>query len=119
MRARPDASPERAPAPASPAHGPAPDVYRDAPALADLFVSVFRRDVQAFFPETSIEPVILGLAAVPRSGPSFRMFESPESPGEVEVQIFGSRYRIASRDGSALTAPDLRMIRAIWSVLSM
>ncbi len=82
-------------------------------------MSVFRRDVQAFFPQTTIEPVTLGLAAVPRSGPSFRMFETPESPGEVEVQIFGSRYRIASRDGSALTAPDLRMIRAIGSVLSM
>ncbi len=121
MRARPEGSPERAPALASPTPtpGPTPDVYRDAPALADLFVSVFRRDVQAFFPETSIEPVALGLAAMPRSGPSFRMFETPESPGEVEVQIFGSRYRIASRDGSALTAPDLRMVRAIGSVLSM
>jgi hypothetical protein len=97
----------------------APDLHRDAPALADLFVSVFRRDVQGFFPRAGVEPVTLGLSPLPRGGPGFRMFETPEAPGEVEVQIFGSRYRVASRDATSLSPLDLRMIRAIGSVLSM
>ena len=81
--------------------GPAPPSLRDAPAVAELFVGVFRRDLLNFYPQSRFEPVIPG----PRpddfhSGPDFQLIEEPESGDDpLQASIFGVRYRLAPRGG--------------------
>jgi hypothetical protein len=120
MRPRIDGPATIAPHFAPPAAG---DALRDGPALAELFVGVFRRDVLGFFPRASLEPLSGGVEPVPRlGGPIFRLVEPPEDDRgveAVEVELFGDRYRLAARDGSRLSAQDRRMVAAIGAVLGM
>jgi hypothetical protein len=93
---------------------------REAPAVAELFVGFFRRDLLAFYPGATIraedEPAG-GL--VPSSGPGFRVVEREGLPPVVE--LFGVRYEVELRPGSG-PGPhgrDARMIRAIGAVLTL
>ncbi|HEX8199983.1 MAG TPA: hypothetical protein VF590_05815, partial [Isosphaeraceae bacterium] len=91
---------------------------RDEPAVAELFVGVFRRDLLTFFPQTQFEPDAEGPGPLPRGGPNFQFREGPED-GPIAVELFGARYRIIPRAGIRLTPQDRRMVRAIGAVHSL
>jgi hypothetical protein len=97
---------------------PTPEGLRDAAALADLFVGIFRRDLLGFFPQAHFEPTPGATAPDARSGPNFRLVEGPDD-GPVAVEMFGVSYRLGPRDGAAFTPQDRRMIRAMGAVLSL
>ena len=91
---------------------------REAPAVADLFVGFFRRDVSAFYPQSILEP--LDEPTSDRDsfdGPAFRLIEHDDRPTGVE--LFGLRYRLEPREGTEFNARDSRMIRAIGAVLNL
>lgn len=94
---------------------------RDALAVAELFVGVFRRDLLAFYPQCGFEPVDDDRAPVKvKSGPDFHLAEDQEDPdGSLQVEMFGRRHRLISRDGGRFTPHDRRMIRAIGAVLAL
>lgn len=102
---------------------PASQGLRDAQAVAELFIGIFRRDLQSFFPRACFEPT--GPVAEPATcfgGPNFRLIDEPEpdaDPGAARVELFGTRYRLAHRDGLPLSASDRRMVQAIGAVQSM
>jgi hypothetical protein len=104
-----------------PAPAPALPSLRDAPALAELFVSVFRRDLLNFFPQSRFEPVEPSQRPDNiKSGPDFQLIEESVVGGEpLEVVMFGIRYRLEPRWGGRFSAHDLRMIRAIGAVGNM
>ena len=55
---------------------PQPPSLRDALAVAELFVGVFRRDLLAFYPHGQFERVESGpLRSSPASGPDFQLIE--------------------------------------------
>jgi hypothetical protein len=91
---------------------------RDAPAVAELLVGVFRRDLLAFFPQTRFEAD--GEPPFPplRGGPNFQLIAGPQEDA-LAVELFGTRYRIAPRDGSRLAPQDRRMVRALGAVLNL
>jgi hypothetical protein len=95
-----------------------PAGLRDALAVAELFVGVFRRDLLTFFPQTRFEPDDEGPDPSAWGGPNFRFLDGPEE-GPFAVELFGARYRIVPRDGSRLTPQDRRMVRAIGAVHTM
>jgi hypothetical protein len=99
-----------------------PEAPRDAPAVIELLVGVFRRDLLGFFPQTlfeRIEPEATVGARLPvlRPGqPHFRVIESEDGD---EVELFGERYRIGPRDGSRFGPQERRMVAAIGAVSSL
>jgi hypothetical protein len=95
-----------------------PGGLRDVPAVNDLFVGVFRRDLQAFFPQTRFEADDGAPSPSARGGPIFQLIAGPEE-GVLAVELFGTRYRIAPRDGSRLASQDWRMVRALGAVLNL
>ena len=91
---------------------------REAPAVAELFVGVFRRDLMAFYPQSKVRPEPGdGPEVDATSGPRFRLIEHDGEP--VAVDLFGTRYRLEPREGSRFTLRDGRMIRAIGAVLNL
>src|SRR3954469_9711904 len=94
---------------------PATSSLRDALAVVELFLGVFRRDVLSFYPHSRFEPVSDAHGPTPaRSGPDFHLIEDPDDGGgSVEIGLFGAQYRLSPRDGARFTPHDLRMIRAI------
>src|SRR3954451_3847690 len=93
---------------------PSPPNLRDAPAVAELFVGVFRRDLLNFYPQSRFEPVIPGARPEDvKAGPNFQLIEESESGGEpLQALIFGVPYRLVPRCGGRFSAHDRRMIRA-------
>ncbi|MBX6313534.1 MAG: hypothetical protein IRY99_11550, partial [Isosphaeraceae bacterium] len=97
----------------------AAESLRDATALAELFVGVFRRDLLAFFPQTAFE-------AIPDSfnpdyagrGPEFRLIEGEGDEAD-QVELFGLRYRLGRQGGAWFSPHDRRMVRAIGAVASL
>src|SRR5579883_1306053 len=100
---------------------PSPPSFRDAPAVAELCVGIFRRDMQAFYPQSQFEPISSSLAgANARPGADFKIVESSRESGDsVEIELFGVRYRLTPRAGSRFSAHDRRMIGAIGAVLNL
>src|SRR4051794_8187026 len=100
---------------------PAPPSLRDAPAVAELFVGVFRRDLLNFYPQSRFEPLFPGIWPEDvKSGPNFQLIE--DSVGGVDplqVAMFGVRYCLTPRCGGRFSAHDRRMIRAIGAVCNM
>jgi hypothetical protein len=91
---------------------------REAAAVADLFVGVFRRDLAAFYP--SLQFAIDPDGPTSRNsavGPNFELLTDEEEG--LRVDLFGDRYRLDLRVGPHHTAHDLRMVRAIGAVLSL
>ena len=88
---------------------------RDASAVAELFVGVFRRDLAAFYPQVQVTPDSSLLDLV--SEPNFQL--KVDEAGMLSVDLFGVHYRIDLRDSPRHTPQDLRMIRAIGAVLSL
>ncbi len=91
---------------------------RDAQAVAELFVGVFRRDLCSFYPRAQLIPIEADpgrLAAA--NGPDFHLREDPSTG--LTVELFGARYGIDRREDVRHTSHDLRMIRAIGAVLSL
>jgi hypothetical protein len=87
---------------------------REAPALADLFLGFFRRDLLAFYPGATFRREDSPEA---HPGPGFHLIEHDNLP--VAVDLFGTRYRLGSRDGTHFAARDTRMLRAIGAVLNL
>src|SRR3954447_3502627 len=100
---------------------PAPPSLRDAPAVAELFVGVFRRDLLSFYPQSRFEPLNPGARAEDvKAGPNFHLIEdSEEGDDPLLVSMFGVRYRLAPRCGGRFSAHDRRMIRALGAVCAM
>ncbi len=96
--------------------GDSSEGLRDAPAVADLFFSVFRRDLLAFFPQSRLDPLDDPSQAVFRLGPGFRLYQ--DEGGDV-VELYGIRHRLASRDGARLSSDETRMVRALGAVLGL
>ena len=123
---RPTSHPQRPPEPVpEPESSPVgtTDEIREEPALGELLLDVFRRDLQGFFPHASFEPIAPGFGSRPIGGPrssspSFRVTDDEEDRG-VEAEVFGARYRIVPKDEGRLTRPERRMIAAIGAVQSM
>jgi hypothetical protein len=92
---------------------------RHPPALTELFLGGFRRDLLAFFPRARFEAADGELAPEVRLGPP--NFCLREVPGDValELELFGARYRISDRETTPFTPQDRRMMRAIGAVLAM
>lgn len=88
---------------------------RDASAVMELLVSVFRRDLGSFFPQIVSEPLAIRL---PDTAAPAR-FRWIDSGPDCQVELFGTRYRIAPRDGSALGLQERRMVQAIGAVLEL
>ncbi len=76
---------------------------RDAEAVADLFLNMFRRDLLTFLPQSQFEPVADAPEPRLRLGPEFRLVEGPPE-GEDRVEIYGVGHRLASRDGRRFSA---------------
>src|SRR5438552_1485717 len=98
MRPRIDGPMARTSTPSLPPQG-----LRDAEALADLFVGIFRRDLLNFFPQAGFEPVAGAARPDGQGGPDFRLVEGP---ADAAVAMFGAVYRIGPRAGGAFTAQD-------------
>jgi hypothetical protein len=88
---------------------------REAPALAELFVGFFRRDLLTFYPGTTLSPEVDPKDVHP--GPGFHLSERAGEP--VAVDLFGTRYRLEPREGTKFVARDSRMLRAIGAVLNL
>jgi hypothetical protein len=90
---------------------------REASAVVDLFVSVFRRDLAAFYPclQFTIDPDAPADDAF--EGPIFEL-HADEAEG-LRVDLFGQSYRLDLRIGPRHTPHDIRMIRAVGAVLSL
>ncbi len=102
-----------------PSHLLVAEGLRDAQAVGELFVGIFRRDLLAFFPQAVFEPHPGGSEPGQRAvGPNFRLIEGDDLEADL-IELFGSRYRLALRDGGRLSPQDLRMVQAIGAVLSL
>lgn len=102
-------------------HGSAPpsDGLRDAPAVAALFLGVFRRDLMAFFPQAEFEPRDDSTAPPDfRAGPGFRLVEGG-ADGSDQVELYGVRYRLDLRPGGHPSPPEYGLVRAIGAVLGL
>ena len=95
-----------------------PSNLRDAEAVADLFLGMFRRDLQSFYPQAQVEPRD-GNGRQPNvaAGPEFRLIRG--EGGDLAIDLFGVRYGLVPREGSRFTAQDRRMIAAFGAVLSL
>lgn len=100
---------------------------RDALAVEELFLDVFRRDLLSFYPLCHLQPVPNGLGSLEcefnvRSGPGFRLLDPPDDQGRsegLEILLFGTRYRLTSRPEGRFTSQDRQMIRALGAVLCL
>jgi len=96
---------------------------RDPRAFVRVFVGVFFRDLESFFPGCRAEPVAVEppTRARPGGGVDFRMVEhrEPGGPTSVEVALFGNWYRILAPGASGLGEEELRLIRAMGTVLDL
>lgn len=94
---------------------------REAPAVAELFVGFFRRDLLAFYPGATFRTEdtlpATSPAASPGTGPGFRVVEREGGP--LAVDLFGVRYALEPRPGAEARPRDARMIRALGAVLSL
>jgi hypothetical protein len=59
--------------------GPAPPSLRDAPAVAELFVGVFRRDLLSFYPQSRFAPGRGRTTSIPVRTSSSSRSRSPRS----------------------------------------
>lgn len=93
---------------------PAGDVSREAQAVAELLLGVFRRDVQMFLPRAGLRPLD---DEPPRvgGGPAFRLTDADEG-GAHEVTLFGRRFALALPNRPLLPL-ERRMVVAIARVL--
>ncbi len=108
------------PAGTSAPHGPgaAPTGLRDAQAVAELFLGVFRRDLALFYPQTQLSAIDPATGRIDfQDGPNFLLAEGRS--GELSADLFGVRYRVEHREGVRFRPHDIRMIRAIGAVLSL
>ncbi len=97
---------------------PATTSLRDALAVAELFLGVFRRDLLAFYPQSSFQTVVGGGGPINlNAGPNFKMHEV--DPQTVAFELFGARYKLRGRDGNRFSAHDLRLIQAIGAVSTL
>jgi hypothetical protein len=92
-----------------------PGGVRDASAVAELFVGVFRRDLASFYPQAQVTP--LSSRIDPVTEPNFQM--KVDEDDALTVDLFGVRYRVDLRVGPRAPVLDLRMVRAIGAVLSL
>ena len=118
MRQRIDASADRGPFPHLPHHqAPGPSLaLRDAPAVAELFLGIFERDLFAFFPTARFDPIDPWAEPNLRAGPNFCLRDREDGD---EVELYGVLYQLSRRDGSRFSALDTRMVRAIGAVLGL
>lgn len=101
---------------------------RDPRAFVQVFVGVFFRDIESFFPGCRVEPLLddaPGDASQrrprPGGGLDFRLVEelSDGRTRGVAVSLFGSWHRIVSDGPMGLGDEDVRLIRAMGAVLDL
>ena len=92
---------------------------RDAQAVAELFIGVFRRDLLAFFPQSRFETAVPDAPVHLRlGGPDFRLIEAADGEGR-RGRAVRRPVRLGPRGGGRFSPHDRRMIRAIGAVLSL
>ncbi len=134
LRPRIDAAPTpRAPHLPTLDDGSAPvaaDPRSDSPVLTQLFLDGFRRDVQVLIPHLVCEPLPSAPPASPPEtgavppphGPVLRLLAADaEAHGDAdhEVEYFGTRHRVSSRENRPLSGHDRRLLQAVASVYAM
>lgn len=94
---------------------------RDAQAVAELFIGVFRRDTLGFYPQSRFEPLGNGSTHPHLElGPDFQLFEgASQDGGSLLIELFGISYLLTPRPGNHFTPHDVRMIRAVGAVLNL
>ena len=98
-------------------HALAPGL-RDAMAVSELFLGVFRRDLATFYPQAQVLARGPNVPqADPHTGPIFRLLED-EVEG-VTVDLFGVRHAVKPPCGHRFSSHDIQMIRAIGAVLGL
>ena len=86
-------------------------------AVTELFIAVFRRDLQAFFPRIAIEE-LPGPSERPSSqSPDFELEAGPVD-GAIRFRLFGHRLRLWLRNRTEICPHELRMIQAVATVLT-
>lgn len=88
---------------------------REAQAVAELFLDVFRRDALGFFPDATLYPE--GDRRDPAAGPDFRVDRGEGS--SLRVRLFGATYRLQRDGGAPFNDRDCRLIRAVGDVLGL
>ncbi|SIO44275.1 hypothetical protein SAMN05444166_4762 [Singulisphaera sp. GP187] len=94
---------------------------REALAVVELFLDVFRRDLLSFYPQFQFEhlPNDPGVYDF-RAGPDFQLIADPENGGEsLDIVLFGTRHRLILRHNIRFTLHDQQMIRALGAVLTL
>jgi hypothetical protein len=122
MRPRIDGPEGPVSAPATRPRRAALENLSEATAVAELFLGVFRRDLLAFYPQTTLYPLIESVdPARAAAGPNFRLIEPDGDPAcnGLGVEMFGTHYRLTRRDGERFSSYDRRMVQAIGAVLVM
>jgi len=100
---------------------------RDPRAFVRIFIGVFVRDLESFFPGCRVEPLDDDPPddSKPRrsrgGGLDFRLVEAPAEDGRrgAVVSLFGARHRIVPEGPMGLGDEDLRLIRAMGAVLEL
>ncbi|MDG3006757.1 hypothetical protein [Paludisphaera mucosa] len=103
---------------------------RDPRAFVRVFVGVFFRDVESFYPGCRIEsiddegperPAFASRRLRPGGGMDFRLVEElAEGRAQgVSIALFGSWYRIVADGSMGLGAEDVRLIRSMGAVLDL
>jgi len=104
--------------------GPAATDPARPEAMAHLFVEVFRRDLQAFYPQCRFDPLPAADAAAGvfdagrTAGGACRLLDDDGGPDD-RLEVFGVRYVISPRDGGRLSAHQRRLVVAMGAVFSL
>lgn len=94
------------------------DTPREVTAVAELFSSVFRRDVQAFLPRALVEPLEESDSHPDLAQSPFRFLSTPENR-PTELELFGRKHRLVLPRGRTLHPLERRMVSAIARVLTL
>lgn len=88
---------------------------RDAEAVAELFLDVFRRDILSFFPDADLYRE--GVARDPAAGPGFGVERGKH--GGLRVRLFGATNRLERAGNTPFNDRDCRLVRAVGDVLGL
>ncbi len=97
---------------------PAPNLH-DVSAVAELFVSGFRRDLATFFPQAQCELAPEAIADPGLLAPGAAIFRLLADDEGDEIELFGRRYRIRPSEHGRFRAQDHRLVAAIGAVLTL
>jgi hypothetical protein len=96
-----------------------PERRSDVDGVVELLLGVFRRDLIGFFPHSQLVRVAEDDGRAPAVAPHRPHFRRVEASDGDVIDLFGARYRIASRDGQPFGPQERRMVDALGTVASL